>query len=67
MCAHQLGRSQDNFLEAVLSFHHFCLGDQTQVIRLSLKCLYPLNPLVGSKCFIWFLWGLINARECLGK
>lgn len=40
-------KSKDKFWELVLSFHHVNPGDQTQVMELSSKPLYPLNSLTS--------------------
>lgn len=40
-------RSDDNIQESVLSFHHVCPGNQTQMSRRGSKHLYPLGHLTG--------------------
>lgn len=42
-------RSEDNLEELVLSFHYMGSGDQTQVIRLGGKPLYPLSRFAGPR------------------
>lgn len=37
------------------NFYHVSLGDQTQVIRLGCKCLYPLSHLTGPELGHLFL------------
>lgn len=39
--------------------------DQTQVIRLSGRCLYPLSHLTGSERFISLTHSLTHARMCI--
>lgn len=39
-------KSEDNCKESVLSFHHVGLRDQTEVIRLGGKHLYPLSKII---------------------
>lgn len=46
VCAHMC-KSEDNFPELFLCFHHVGSGVQTQVVRLGSKCLYPLGHLSG--------------------
>lgn len=46
-CHTVVWRSENNSYDLVLSFNYVGLGDQAQVTRLSVRCLYPLNHLVG--------------------
>lgn len=39
--------SENNFQKSVLSIHHACLGDQTQVVSFGGECLPWLSPLPG--------------------
>lgn len=48
-CAAHRWSSEDNLQVSVLSFHFRAPWDQTQVIRLGIKCLCPLSHLSGPK------------------
>lgn len=45
--------SENNLLELALSFPHVDSGNQTQVIKLGDKCLYPftISPASFKECF----------------
>lgn len=45
-------RAKDNLRESSLPFHHVNAGHQTQVDRISSKCLYQLNLLANSRTLI---------------
>lgn len=50
-------RSKDNFLKLVLAFYHLAFGEGVQVIRLGIRCSYPLNHLaVFFILFYFFKW-----------
>lgn len=51
-----VSRSNDNFLELVISFHPLAFGDGAQVNRPGIKCPYPLSHLAGLYLFIFFKW-----------
>lgn len=38
-------RSEDNLWQSVLSFHHVCPGNRTQIMRVGGKCLYQMSHL----------------------
>lgn len=52
-------RSENNFQESILSFHHECCEDKTQVIRLGSKWVYPLSTLSCP--------GRLYVKECTGQ
>lgn len=76
--SHVDGGEAENLEELLLSFHHMCPRDQTQIIRLGCKPLYPLchvtspqdsfqvQPLFFS--LLVYLWGEMVKRmyTCLG-
>lgn len=41
-------RSEDNLQESILSSYHVGPGDQTQVVGLGFKYLYPMSHLLGT-------------------
>jgi hypothetical protein len=43
------GRSENTLGKLVLSFYSVSLGNQSQVIRHSGKCLHPLSHLIDPK------------------
>lgn len=48
-------RSEDNFWELVLFFHHVHLRDQTRVVKLGNRCSCSLSHLARSNpsfCFV---------------
>lgn len=49
-------KSENSFEALVLSFHNVEPEDQTPVIRLRSKGLYPLNPLTGLNVVFSFLF-----------
>ena len=46
-------RSEDSFPECL--FHHVSPGDQTQVVRVSSDCVYPLSHLPNPAFFLSFV------------
>lgn len=43
--AHMWRERRELFSESVLSFHPVNPGDQTHIVRIGSRCLYPLNQL----------------------